>query len=221
LNFNVNYTRATNTAFCGGDVVNTCVPQDSIDFRADYGPTDFEIRDAFKASFVYQLPLPHMAALQGRAGKSLVGGWQFSGILTANDGTPVNITNKSSSYPSDRPNPIPGIPAILGNYQSTRLYLNAAAFASVPIVKASGAQQQDGTLGRDVYFGPGGWNLDSSLAKSFDITERVHFQLRGDFFNTFNHTNLSGLVTNISTGSFGQLTSATARSVQIGGKLFF
>jgi hypothetical protein len=41
----------------------------------------------------------------------------------------------------------------------------------------------------------------------------------GDFFNTFNHTNLGGLVTDVSRPTFGQLTSAGSRSMQIGARL--
>ena len=35
---------------------------------------------------------------------------------------------------------------------------------------------------------PGLWNLDVSGSKSFVIAERVPFQLRGDAFNSLNHT---------------------------------
>jgi hypothetical protein len=65
------------------------------------------------------------------------------------------------------------------------------------------------------------WNVDLSAAKDISITERTKFQLRGDAFNALNHTNLSGLVTNITSSAFGHLTTATARSVQIGVKLMF
>jgi hypothetical protein len=49
----------------------------------------------------------------------------------------------------------------------------------------------------------------------------VRLQLRGDFFNALNHTNLGGLVTDVSKSTFGQLTSASSRSVQIGARLTF
>jgi hypothetical protein len=78
-----------------------------------------------------------------------------------------------------------------------------------------------GNLGRDALRAPGMWNLDLSAAKDISITERVKFELRGDAFNALNHTNLTGVVTNITSSAFGQLTTATARSIQIGAKLFF
>ena len=103
----------------------------------------------------------------------------------------------------------------------TLRYLNSAAFIAVPIITASGAEARPGNLGRYALRAPGQWNLDFSLAKNFAITERVRFQLRGDAFNSFNHTNLSGLVGDISKSNFGFLTSATARSLQLGAKVVF
>jgi hypothetical protein len=41
--------------------------------------------------------------------------------------------------------------------------------------------------------GPGINNWDISLQKEFAIKERVKLQLRGDTFNTFNHTQFSGI----------------------------
>lgn len=221
LLFGINYTRATNTSFGDASVVGGGAPQDSNNIRADLGPTPYDIRNNLSANFVYQIPLQSWARLSGRGARLLLGGWQISGIFSANDGLPFNIGNGNSSYPSDRPDIVPGIGPIYGNYTSTLQFLDPAAFAAPAIVTASGAQERPGDLGRNAYFGPGMWNWDASLAKAFTITERVHLQLRGDFFNVFNHTNLSGLVTNISSGSFGQLTSATARTVQIGARLEF
>jgi hypothetical protein len=76
-------------------------------------------------------------------------------------------------------------------------------------------------VGRYALNAPGAWTLDATLGKSFQLMERVRMQLRGDFFNAFNHTNLGGLVTDVSKATFGQLTSASSRSVQIGARLSF
>ncbi len=43
---------------------------------------------------------------------------------------------------------------------------------------------------RNAFRGPGHWNLDFGLYKTFKITERVGLQLRGEAFNMFNHPNL-------------------------------
>ena len=47
-----------------------------------------------------------------------------------------------------------------------------------------------GNAGRDSLFGPSLFNMDLSVAKSFNFTERLIFQLRAEAFNVFNHVNL-------------------------------
>ena len=196
-------------------------PQDNDNIRAEYGPAPFDIRDKFVGNGLWIIPLNQWTHTDSRAARLVMGGWQVSGIFIGQTGLPENITNNNSSYPSDRPDPVANAVPYLSNYQSTRQMLNPAAFAQVPISATSGAQIRGGFLGRDSVNQPGVINLDASLGKTFDITESVHFQLKADAFNVLNHTNLSGLVTDISSSSFGQLTSATARTMQITGRLTF
>jgi hypothetical protein len=151
----------------------------------------------------------------------LLGGWQFSGVVFANDGSVVNITNGSSAHPGDRADLVYGVPTTFDNYTGSLVYLNRAAFSAPPIVQVSGEQARPGNLGRNALYGPGMWNFDASLRKSFRLTERVSMGLKGDFLNTLNHTNLGGLVTNVANGSFGRLTAATARTVQIAARIQF
>ena len=131
------------------------------------------------------------------------------------------MTDSSSTYPASRPDLVSGVAVINDNYRDTLQYLNPAASARIPIVAVSGAQARPGNLKRNEFNLPGVWNVNASLVKSFDITERVHFRLRADFLNAFNHTNLAGLNTNISSGSFGRFTAATARAIQLGARVSF
>lgn len=151
----------------------------------------------------------------------LLGGWQLSGILSVNDGFPFTVGNGSSSYPSSRPDVVAGVKPLFDNYTSTLQYINPAAYFNIPIVSASGAQARPGNLGRNAQWTPGMWNLDAALSKSIAFTERWRLRLRCDLFNSLNHTNLSGLSTNIAAGNFGRLTSATPRDVQIGARVEF
>jgi hypothetical protein len=43
---------------------------------------------------------------------------------------------------------------------------------------------------RNAFRGPGLWNLDLALSKTFPIHERVNLEFRAEGFNIFNHHNL-------------------------------
>ena len=44
-------------------------------------------------------------------------------------------------------------------------------------------------MGRNMFVGPGYWNLDLGITKKFDLTERVKLQFRMEMFNALNHPN--------------------------------
>ena len=221
LNFSANYNWSHNISYGDGDLGLQLVPQDGNNLRAEKGPTPYDIRHSFRANFLYTPEILKWTGMQSRAAKMLVDGWQFSGILVANTGAAVNVTNGNSANNTDRPDLNSGVSSIFDNYSSTLQYFNPAAFVAIPLSSASGEQNRDGGLGRYALRGPGMWNLDFSAGKSFAITERVRIQLRGDALNSLNHTNLGGLVAGTDKSNFGRLTSATSRSVQIGAKVIF
>jgi hypothetical protein len=137
-------------------------------------------------------------------------------------GSPTNIGDGDSSYPNDRVDAAPGVNRYTGSFNISNLqYLNPAAFLAVPLSELSGAQIRGGNLGKNVVYAPGSAVLDASLTKGFRFTERVQMKLHMDVFNSLNHTNLSGLDTDVTSGTFGQLTEATARTMQIGAKVNF
>lgn len=220
LLFSVNYTYSSNMSFGAGDVAAYQVRYltQPTNPRADLGPTPFSQPNIFNETLVYQLPFE---AHGRRAARALFGGWQVSEVFSDTSGLPLNVTDSASTYSQDRPDSVPGVNAINGNYRSTLVYLNSAAFARIPIVPASGAEAHPGDLGRDAYRLPVVWNLDASAAKTFNITEGIHLQFRADFLNALNHTNFGGLTTNINSGSFGRFTSATSRNIQLGARIQF
>jgi hypothetical protein len=66
--------------------------------------------------------------------------------------------------------------------------------------------------------------FDFSLFKNLEFGEdgRVKLQLRGEFFNIFNHTNFRAISTTITAANYGQVTTVRdPRTIQIGAKLSF
>ena len=222
LMYSAGMTWARVSSFGIADNLLQSSPQDPYNFHADWGPAPFDIKLRFVSNAIWDLPLAKWLHASNRAEKLLLDGWQLSGLFSAQTGLPANITNSSSSNGSDRPDAAGGISPYLSGYQSgIHQYLDRKAFVLIPVSPLSAEQIRTGNLSNNAIRIPGAENLDVALAKTFHLTERFRLQLRADTFNTLNHTNLSGLVTTINNSTFGQLTTASARSMQAGARLSF
>lgn len=74
-----------------------------------------------------------------------------------------------------------------------------------PGYPSSGAPyERFGTLGRDVFVGPRFVEVDASINKTFNLTERQHLEFRFQAQNVANHPNFDGVDTNLGSGTFGQ-----------------
>jgi len=218
------YTWSRSMALEYAGLLKESSPQDNNNVHADYGPTDYDVRNYFVLNGVWQMPWMQLAHMHGHLAQQLLGGWQLSGVFIGTGGSPTNIGDGDSSYPNDRPDFVPGIDPYTGHHSlSNPQYLNAGAFSlnDLPIIEASAAQIRPGTLGKNTVYQPGSAVLNASLTKGFRFTERIQMKLHMDAFNALNHTNLGDLETDITSGSFGQLNSATARTMQIGAKVNF
>ncbi len=90
-------------------------------------------------------------------------------------------------------------------------YYDPAAFAPV-------TTQTFGNVGRNTLRGPGVWNTDMSIVRSFPMKERVKLQFRAEFYNLPNTSHFNGPAdTNVNDGSFMQVTSSYGeRSIRFG-----
>jgi hypothetical protein len=208
------------------------VVQDSLNLRNDRGLSDFDARHRFTFSGIYDLPFHK---------NRLVAGWELAGILQLQTGNPINIDTSNTTFNGNpnrtlRPNivgPVPtGVsPAADGNVQ---WFPSAACTGTV----TSGClflvpnPATFGNLGRNVIIGPGFQNLDLSLIKTTNITERVKVQFRADTFNLFNHPNFgqpNRFVSTAAGNTFGEITttrtpvgdSGSSRQIQLALKLIF
>jgi outer membrane receptor protein involved in Fe transport len=218
------YTWSRSMALEYAGLLKESSPQDNNNVHADYGPTDYDVRNYFVLNGVWQMPWMQLARMHGHLAQELLGGWQVSGVFIGNTGSPTNIGDGNSSYPNDRPDFVAGVNPYTGHHSlSNPQYLNAAAFSldQLPIEENSGAQSRPGNLGKNVIYQPGSAVLNASLTKGFRFTERVQMKLHMDAFNALNHTNLGDLNTDVTSDNFGQLNSATARTMQIGAKVNF
>jgi hypothetical protein len=201
----------------------SAAPQNVSCRHCDYASTSHDVRHTLTTNWVYQLPFgDDRRYLTSGALRHVLGGWQFSGLLQARTGRPINVTVSRSTADlpdgnnaNQRPDVVPGVSAIPTNQTPDR-WLNLEAFA----VPARGTW---GNLGRNAFRGPGLFQVDLALQKRFRIAGDRNFEFRWEAFNAFNRQNLANPNTNISSGpAFGRITgplnlgygTGTARQMQ-------
>jgi hypothetical protein len=167
----------------------------------NYGPSNFDERQAFKGYVVYELPFGKGKQFMNNSvlADEVLGGWQLAGTVLELAGNPFEVTGPGSLYThagTQYLNRVSGVSTAPSGGKSWHNWFNEGAF-SLP---ASGAF---GTVQRNPLVGPGINEFTFSGGKEFSIWEQVKFQLRCDATNVFNHPSFgppSGVGSN---GSYG------------------
>ncbi len=213
-----NQSNGTDTAIASGQY-----PQDPLNPSLDRGLSSFDRPQVFVGSVVWEIPFGRGSIEHSRARElvnSALGGWQLSGILTAQSGTPfsvlMNCADINAQGDNCRPNRISS-GVLPSGQQSINRWFNTSAFV-IP------STPEYGDAGRNILFSPGLNDIDLAMSKSirWGGVETRRIQIRTEFFNTLNHTNLGVPVNSIDSPAFGTITSAGAgREIQLGARLEF
>jgi hypothetical protein len=206
-----------NSSYCTLD--NACGGPNPFNYNDNSGLSDFDTPQRLVVSGIVEHPKleNHNPLL-----KMMLGGWQSNVIFSAQSGIPFTvysgIDNALMGVGNDFAD-LTGASWKLAGGQSRAAeiqeWFNTKAFA----VNAIGTI---GTGRRNQLRGPGNWNVDYALFKNFAITERMKVQLRGEFFNFFNHTNLGQPDGTVTSPTFGQIVTAMdPRITQLSLKLVF
>ncbi len=194
----------------------------------EYGPLDFDVRNRYVTSFVYQLPIGQGERFGGASGPVLdrvIGHWTVSGLLTLSSGTYYTITDGNGNFANSdgqqRPDAVPGQkatgkPCLAGTFFNTCAFQNPALGSF-------------GDISLNSLQGPGNKNLDFAVEKIVPLREKLELELRAEGFNVLNHPNFlfaapgpqnSNNATVFGTPSFGFVTAAQApREIQFAAKL--
>jgi carboxypeptidase family protein len=76
------------SSYVGGTDINGSSDRGGVRRDKEPGPSAFDVRNAFTANFVYDLPGEHLAGLAGK----LLGGWSVSSIVRLNNGPPMSLS---------------------------------------------------------------------------------------------------------------------------------
>jgi len=203
------------------------------DPRAEFGNSDFGVRNRFVVSYLYELPFGKGKAFLGSSSgvvNQIVSGWQIGGITSVSSGNYFTVLDSNGDFAnsdggaggvSQRPDQVgdPNGPRCVPG-----TFFNTCAFADP-------ALGSFGNVRRNTLAGPGYQIWDFSVFKHFQINERFNLEFRSEFFNIANHTNdllakagpqESNNATVLGTPQFGFLTAARApRQIQFALKLSF
>jgi hypothetical protein len=162
----------------------------------------------------------------------LAGGWQMNWIMSRMSGTPFTVGSSGTSLNAPGSNTQTADQVltdvkILGGHGSGQPYFDPLAFAAV-------TDKRFGNSGRNIVRGPGSFNLDGSIFRTFRLTERFNLQFRAEMFNVTNtpqFANPGATVSNMSKnadgtvkllGGYTEITSASGeRQARFGLKLSF
>ncbi len=223
---------------------------DSTNPYENYGLSDFDVRQHFGGTAIYELPFHK---------NELVRGYRLIGIMQYQTGNPVNIVAGNSSF-----NGITGLPrptqvgpvvrskqqlAGITNvtlFQSTGLgaggtICDTTNYTSACRLEILGTQASAtattlptvytglGSMQRNSFTGPGFADLDMSGEKETKIFEGLSFTLRADAFDILNHPNFGQPSGNVQSATFGQISGTrfatsdggSSRQLQISGKFTF
>jgi hypothetical protein len=195
--------------------------QDNYNMRAEYGLSDFDMRQRLTFSGIWQLPFGAKNRwLKSGLASHLLSDWQISSIVALQSGQPMTAIlstalSGTQSNGTDRPDLISN-PNLKGSQRDPNQWFNTGAFVAPPIFTDSqGNYSIPGNEGRNVITGPGLASWDSMVERHFRLHEGVNLVFRTDFFNLTNHPNFDrpGLI--YATSNFGRISSAeNSRQIQ-------
>jgi len=170
--FNLNFTRITPDA----NRVQTAAFSRMYDSRGDRGNSDFDQRHNAGLWAIWDVPHAH--------------GLRVAGMAAARSGFPFTVIAPDESFQSTvlynrRADLISGVP----------LFLNAGVDGGIQVLNpgafATPLEGRQGNMARNALHGPGLYNLDLSVSKSFALGEGRRITARADVFNLLNHVNLN------------------------------
>jgi hypothetical protein len=185
--------------------------QNPYDRNGDTSPCDFDLRHNWSTSLVYEVP-----RFGDRTINAILSHWQTGALMAVHTGFPFSpatgVDNSLTGVRQDRPNVV-GAPYVRDT--NTLIWINPSAFVANPL----------GTFGNAGYnslIGPGFFDLDASVTRSFPVREHQRFDLRFEFFNLLNHANFGLPVATKSSATFGKILSAgDPRILQFAAKFVF
>ena len=172
----------------------------------NWAPAGFDRRHNFQLGFVYQLPWQSTNGY-GNLAQALAKDWQLNGTFAAFSGNPFTMTAAGTSLNT----PNNGFPNntntadLVGSFNVTdKIGSGGAWFDTTQFAQPTGVRF--GNTGRNQFYGPGGYNLDLSLFRSFPMGGQRRLEARIEASNILNVPVFANPQALLTSGTFGQIT---------------
>lgn len=212
-----------------------------LDQRHNYAPNDFDHRLNFEESATYNLPFgPKRRWLNTGLASDLIGGWNLSAMISIYSGLPFNVEADGGTINTPGQQQMANLVApfhALKGIGVNHDWFDPNSFAQPKGCPATGPcpiiyGQTMGNVGRNAFYGPGYIQDNASVFKNFSIGERETVQFRADAFQLSNTPQFANPSSNITSTTFGQVTSTVGsgtginsigggRSIQLSATLTF
>lgn len=165
----------------------------------NYSNADYDVRHNLTGDLIWEMPVK----LRNRFMDSIFGRWSLGAKLSTHTGTPFSVVNgalsSSASFGGTAMADLldPNIRTNCG-----RAAIATPCFTPSQFVPAA-TQADFGNLPRNFFRGPGFFDVDSTLCKTFVRSERMRFILGASAFNLLNHPNFADPNGDISSPGLG------------------
>lgn len=211
--FNYTYSHELDNGSNGSGDGDEISAQNPTCQACEWASGTWDARHVVNGNAVWQLPLGRgRQLLQHGVAAAVLGNWELTTAALARTGFPVNVLLPGSAispYGNSgtlRPNRNAGVPLTPAGGRTIGHWINPLAF-SMPAATSSGVVQTLGTAGRDAVPGPGTWQVDTGVAKTFPLGERANIEFRSEFYNVFNHPQLGPPQATFGQNGFGSIIS--------------
>lgn len=220
----LSYTWSKNLDYLSSNAqVSSNTVWDPFNFFVFRGPSDYDHRQRFVDSFIWQIPdAGH--ALHSSVLSAVARNWQAAGIVTLQSGAPFSILSTNDPMAGDGNDPAQVTGRVQLSTSRSRGAQIAQYFNTTALANATPGTYGD--LGRNILVGPGYANVDFSAQRSLRLGflgEAGQFTFRAEAFNVFNRVNLGNPNTKLGSAAFGQITATSAppRILQFSLKVIF
>ncbi len=187
---NYAYTHEIDNGSNGSGDGDEISPQNPLCLSCEWASGAWDARHVVNGNAVYELPFGLGKPMLNQRGvaSTLAGNWQLTTTALARTGFPVNVLLPSSYTAPDgasgteRPDLVPGVSLTPPGGKTIAHWINPAAFTT--------PKGEFGDAPRNLYRGPGTWQVDMAAGKTFPIAERTQVEFRAEFYNVFNHPQL-------------------------------